>query len=159
QAQAAGRGIGARMIDGKEAARLHPLLEAGSIAAAWFNPLSGRINPADLTAAYAKGARSRGATIIENRKATGLSLRGGRIAAVEPPEGASEADEVVIAAGLWSRGLLAPAGTNLAQWACEHFYVIAEMTPRLARETVSFVAPEDLFYGREEVGGMLVGFF
>jgi len=159
QAQAEGRGIGARMIDGREAARLHPLLDAGAVTAAWLNPLSGRINPGDLTAAFAKGARARGARIIEERKATGLALRGGRIAAVETAEGPIAADEVVIAAGLWSRGLLAPAGLHLPQWACEHFYVIAEVAPRLARETVSFVAPEDLFYGREEVGGMLVGFF
>ena len=159
QDQAAERGIDSRMIDGREAARLHPLLEAGAVAAAWFNPLSGRINPADLTAAYAKGARSRGARIMEDRKATGLSLRKGRVAAVQTPEGPIEAEEVVIAAGLWSRGLLAPLGFYLAQWACEHFYVIADVRPRLARETVSVVAPEDLFYGREEVGGMLVGSF
>ena len=48
---------------------------------------------------------------------------------------------------------------HLAQWACEHFYVIADVTPRLPRETPSFVAPEDLLYGREEVGGMMVGAF
>jgi hypothetical protein len=33
------------------------------------------------------------------------------------------------------------------------------VTPRLTRAVPSFVAPEDLVYGREEVGGMLVGFF
>jgi pyruvate dehydrogenase phosphatase regulatory subunit len=65
----------------------------------------------------------------------------------------------VVAAGLWSRGLLRPLDIHLAQWHCEHFYLIAEVSPRLARETPSFVAPEDLLYGREEVGGMLVGFF
>ncbi len=159
QRQAAERGIAPRMIDGEEAARLHPLLEPGAVAAAWLNPLSGRVNPVDLTAAYAKGARARGARIIEGCAATGLSLRHGRIAAVETAGGAIAADEVVVAAGLWSRGLLAPAGVHLAQWACEHFYVIAEVTPRLPRETVSFVAPEDLLYGREEVGNFLVGFF
>jgi glycine/D-amino acid oxidase-like deaminating enzyme len=159
QAQAAESGVESRMIEAKEAARLHPLLDPGAITAAWFNPLSGRVNPADLTAAYAKGARSRGARIMENRKATGLSLRNGRVVAVETESGPMETDEVVVAAGLWSRGLLAPMGIHLAQWACEHFYVIADVTPQLARETVSFVAPEDLIYGREEVGGMLVGFF
>ncbi|HXQ40678.1 MAG TPA: FAD-binding oxidoreductase [Candidatus Udaeobacter sp.] len=159
QAHAAAGGIGARMIEAREAAQLHPLLEASAITAAWFNPLSGRINPADFTAAYAKGARSRGARIMENCKATGLSMRGGRIVGVETPDGPIEADDVVVAAGLWSRGFLEPTGIHLAQWACEHFYVIADVKPRLARETVSFVAPEDLFYGREEVGGMLVGFF
>ena len=147
------------MIDGREAARLHPLLDPSAVAAAWHNPLSGRVNPADLTAAYAKGARSRGAKILENRKATGLTLRNGRIVAVETDSGPLACDDVVIAAGLWSRDLLLPMGIHLAQWACEHFYVIAEVTPRLPRETVSFVVPEDLLYGREEVGGMMVGFF
>ena len=65
----------------------------------------------------------------------------------------------MVAAGLWSRGLLTALDIHLPQWACEHFYVIADLSPRLPRETISFVAPEDLFYGREEVGGMLVGFF
>jgi len=159
QAQAAERGIESRMIDGKEAAGLHPLLEPSAVTAAWFNPLSGRVNPADLTAAYAKGARSRGAKILENHKAMGLTLRNGRIVAVETDSGPLVCDEAVIAAGLWSRDLLLPMGIHLAQWACEHFYVIADVTPRLPRETISFVVPEDLLYGREEVGGMLVGFF
>jgi glycine/D-amino acid oxidase-like deaminating enzyme len=159
QIQAAGRGIESRMITGVEAARLHPLLAGDAIAAAWFNPLSGRVNPADLTAAYAKGARRRGVRILENCRATGLTVRVGRVRGVDTPAGPIDADDVVVAAGLWSRGLLADMGVHLAQWACEHFYVIADVTPRLPRETPSFVAPEDLFYGREEVGGMMVGAF
>ncbi len=159
QEEASRRAIGSRMVTGAEAARLHPLLDPAAIAAAWFNPLSGRVNPADLTAAYAKGARRRGARIVENCKATGLTMRSGRVTGVETSAGAMEADAVVVAAGLWSRGLLAPLGVDLAQWACEHFYVIADVAPRLPRETPSFVAPEDLVYGREEVGAMMVGFF
>jgi 4-methylaminobutanoate oxidase (formaldehyde-forming) len=159
QAQAAARGMETRMLTGREAAGLHPLLAADSIAAAWFNPHSGRTNPADLTAAYAKGARRRGVRIVEDCRVTGLSLRTGRVSGVETPAGPMEADDVVIAAGLWSRELLAEVGVHLAQWACEHFYVIADVTPRLPRQTPSFVASEDLLYGREEVGGMIVGAF
>jgi len=159
QEQAAHRGIESRMVTGKEAAGLHPLLSADAITAAWFNPLSGRVNPADLTAAYAKGARRRGARIVENCQVTGLSVRAGRVRGVETATETIEADDVVVAAGLWSRALLAAIDVHLAQWATEHFYVIADVTPRLPRETPSFVAPEDLLYGREEVGGMMVGAF
>jgi 4-methylaminobutanoate oxidase (formaldehyde-forming) len=159
QEQAQARGVAARMIDGREAARLHPHLRAEAITAAWLNPLSGRLNPADLTAAYAKAARRAGAKIVENRKALALKIRGGRIAGIETSEGPMAADEVVIAAGLWSRGLLTPQGLHLGQWAAEHFYLICEVSPRLPRGTISFVGPEDLIYGREEVGGMMVGFF
>src|SRR5215831_2881694 len=159
QEQAAQRGIATRMVSGKEAAGLHPLLAADAIGGAWFNPLSGRVNPADLTAAYAKGARRRGVRILENCKATGLVVRDERVRGVATASQMIEADDVVVAAGLWSRGLLAAVGVPLAQWTCEHFYLIADVTPRLPRETPSFVAPEDLFYGREEVGGMMVGAF
>jgi glycine/D-amino acid oxidase-like deaminating enzyme len=153
------RGISSRMITGAEAAQLHPLLNAEAVAAAWLNPLSGRINPADLTAAYAKAVRRQGATIVEGCTAMAIRERSGHVVGVQTSEGALDADAIVVAAGLWSRSLLRPLGINLAQWHCEHFYLIAEVTPRLAREVPSFVAPEDLIYGREEVGGMLVGFF
>jgi len=159
QEEAARRGIASRILTGMEAAGLHPLLAGGAIAAAWLNPLSGRVNPADLTAAYAKGARRRGVRIVENCRATALTIRGGRVRGVETSTGPIEADEVVVAAGLWSRALLAAVDIHLAQWACEHFYVIADVAPRLARETPSFVAPEDLLYGREEIGAMMVGAF
>ncbi|HKF64129.1 MAG TPA: FAD-binding oxidoreductase, partial [Dongiaceae bacterium] len=86
-------------------------------------------------------------------------IRGRRVRGVETSTGPIEADEVVVAAGLWSRALLAAVEVHLAQWACEHFYVIADVAPRLARETPSFVAPEDLLYGREEIGAMMVGAF
>jgi glycine/D-amino acid oxidase-like deaminating enzyme len=159
QDEARRRGIGSHMITGKEAAGLHPLLAAEAVTAAWFNPLSGRVNPADLTAAYAKGARRRGARIVENCRVTGLAVRAGRVRGVETATETIAADDVVMAAGLWSRALLAAVDIHLAQWACEHFYVIADVTPRLPRETPSFVVPEDLLYGREEVGGMMVGAF
>jgi 4-methylaminobutanoate oxidase (formaldehyde-forming) len=159
QDESARRGFDSRMITGKEAAELHPLLAGSAITAAWLNPLSGRVNPADLTAAYGKAARQCGARIVETCKATNLILDNGRVSRVDTTTGPIDADVVVVAAGLWSRGLLAPIDVHLAQYACEHFYVIAEVTPRLPRESLSFVAPEDLFYGREEVGGLMVGFF
>ena len=70
-----------------------------------------------------------------------------------------KADRVVLTAGLWSRALLLPLGIHLAQWACEHFYILADVAPRLRRETPSFVSPDDLIYGREEVGNLLLGCF
>jgi glycine/D-amino acid oxidase-like deaminating enzyme len=157
--QARERGIEARWIEPAEAARLNPLLDPGSIEAAWLNSHSGRLNPADLTSAYASAARKAGAIVRESVEVTGLSTKSGRIAGVETSDGTLSADVVVIAAGLWSRPLLESLGIALAQWACEHFYLIADISPRLPRETPSFVAPDELLYGREEVGRFLFGCF
>jgi glycine/D-amino acid oxidase-like deaminating enzyme len=153
------RGIATRWLDPPEARALHPLLDPTTVEGIWFNPLSGRLNPADLTAAYASAARKAGARISENVEVLAVTVTGGRAAGVETSDGFVPADVVVAAAGLWSRGLLTPLGVALAQWPCEHFYAIADVSPRLARETPSFVAPDELIYGREEVGKFLFGCF
>jgi len=154
------RGIASRWLDPGEARALNPLLDPTTVEQGiWLNPLSGRLNPADLTASYASAARRAGARISENVEVLGVGVSAGRVTGVETSQGFVAADVVVAAAGLWSRGLLVPLGVALAQWPCEHFYLIAEVTPRLARETPSFVAPDDLIYGREEVGKLLVGCF
>jgi glycine/D-amino acid oxidase-like deaminating enzyme len=154
------RGIASRWLDLGEARALNPLLDPTSVEQGiWLNPLSGRLNPADLTASYASAARRAGARITESVEVLTVGVSAGRVTGVETNEGFVAADVVVAAAGLWSRGLLVPLGVALAQWPCEHFYLIAEVSPRLARETPSFVAPDDLIYGREEVGKLLVGCF
>ena len=153
------RGVAARWLKPEEAQKLNPLLAPAGLDAIWFNPLSGRLNPADLTAAYAKAARAAGARIYENTSVREFVIKGGRVTGIETGSGRIAADVVVVAAGLWSRPLLAAAGISIAQWPCEHFYVIASVSPALKRETPSFVAPDALIYGREEVGGFLVGFF
>jgi 4-methylaminobutanoate oxidase (formaldehyde-forming) len=153
------RGIAARWLEPSEARALHPLLDPTTVEGIWLNPLSGRLNPADLTSAYASAARRAGARISESVDVVGVAVDAGRVTGVETSDGFVAADVVVAAAGLWSRGLLAPLGVALAQWPCEHFYVIAEVSPRLPRETPSFVAPDDLIYGREEVGKFLFGCF
>jgi 4-methylaminobutanoate oxidase (formaldehyde-forming) len=153
------RGIATRWLEPSEARALNPLLDPTTVEGIWLNPLSGRLNPADLTSAYASAARRAGAQISENVDVVGVAVDAGRVTGVETSDGFVAADIVVAAAGLWSRGLLAPLGAALAQWPCEHFYVIADVSPRLARETPSFVAPDDLIYGREEVGKFLFGCF
>ena len=153
------RGYGGALLEPGEVRRHHPLADPDAIAGAWLNPLSGRVNPADLLAAYARGARRRGARVEERCTACGLVLRNGRVHGVDTDRGVFEADAVVVAAGLWTRQLLAGAGIAVAHGVCEHFYAIAQPVPVLPRETPSFICAEDLIYGREEVGGFLVGFF
>ncbi|MBV9404671.1 MAG: FAD-binding oxidoreductase, partial [Acidobacteriaceae bacterium] len=153
------RGIAARWLEPDEARARNPLLDPLSVNGIWFNPLSGRINPADLTSAYVAAARSKGADIREGVEVVSVAHKNARVVGVETSGGFIGADKIVVAAGIWSRALLQPLGIALAQWPCEHMYTIAEVSPRLARETPSFVMPDHLIYGREEVGKFLVGFF
>ena len=152
-------GLGSRWLSHAEAASLNPHLAAEKLEGIWFNPLSGRLNPTDLTQAYARAAQRLGAKILEGTAVISIAAESGRVIGVDTADSRIKADRVVLAAGLWSRALLLPLGVHLAQWACEHFYILADVAPRLRRETPSFVAPDDLLYGREEVGSLLLGCF
>jgi len=158
-AEAEARGHGSPLIPAAEAARRHPLLNPDVFHGAWFNEWSGRLNPADLTACYARAARAAGAEVREQCGVLGLTVNGGRVRAVDTTQGSIDVDAAVICGGLWSRDLVLPLDVHLAQWGCQHFYVIAAVDVRLPRETPSFASPGDLVYGREEVGDFLVGCF
>ena len=147
------------MVAAGEVARFHPLASPDCVTGAWMNPRSGNLNPADLVAAYAKGARQRGVEFVENCHVKQILVDGGAALGVETDRGPLYADVTVVCTGLWSRQLLERTDVHLGHGACEHFYVIADMQPALARGTASFICPESLIYGREEVGGFLVGFF
>ena len=153
------RGFAAQWLTPADAQSLNPHLQTSKVEGLWLNPLSGRLNPSDLTQAYAAAARRSGAKIVQGIAVRSIVATAGKITGVETHEGFVPADHVVVAAGLWSRSLLEPLGISLSQWPCEHFYVIANVTPRLSRETPSFVAPDKLIYGREEVGSLLIGCF
>ncbi|MBS0561515.1 MAG: FAD-binding oxidoreductase [Proteobacteria bacterium] len=158
-AEARARGIAARWLKHDEARALNPLIEPSAARGIWLCSLSGRLAPADLTAAYAAAARRTGAKIVENASILRLIRAGDRVTGVQTSDGVLEADRVVLAAGLWSRTLAASAGVALPQWPAQHFYTIVDAGMTLPRETPSFVSPDDLCYGREEVGHFLFGCF
>jgi len=158
-ATAEARGFAGRLLSPAEAAREHPLLDPAALTGAWLNPLSGRLSPASLTEAYARAARARGAVIREGCSVQRIETRNGHVSAVVTPEDRIESERVIVCAGLWSRPLLADLGVSLAQWGNEHFYAIADLPQPLGRDVPSFICPENLVYGREEVGGLLFGCF
>ena len=157
--EACRHGVANALLDAGQAAGRHPLLAPDHLAGAWFNSHSGRVNPADLTAAYGAAARRRGATIAEHTPVHAVAVNGGRVAGIVTGDGEAAFDVVVVCCGLWSRRLLAPLGLALPQWGCQHFYIIARPPQPLERTCPSFVSPDDLIYGREEVGDLLLGCF
>ena len=76
-------GLPADVVDLKEAQRLWPLCRTDDLVGAVWSPSDGRVNPSDLCAAYAKGARLHGARIFEGVKVTGIDVRNGRVAGVQ----------------------------------------------------------------------------
>ena len=107
-------------------AELWPEARIDDVLAAFYVADEGRVNPADLTMAYAKGARMGGARIIEGVSATGFRTARGRVTGVVTDQGTIEAEFVVNAAGMWARQVGAMAGVSVPLQAAEHYYLITD---------------------------------
>jgi len=138
--------------------RWSPVNIDGIIGGFWF-PHDGQVNPADVTMAYAKGARAGGARIIENLPVTQILVENGRAVGVMTEHGRIDARTVVICGGMWSRDLAALIGVTIPLHAAEHFYVVTEAIPDLPRNLPVMFLGDEWTYYKEDAGKLLVGFF
>ena len=83
----AGSGSTTRSSRAAEFGRLWPAAKTDDVLAAFYVADEGRVNPADLTMAYAKGARMGGARIVEGVTVTGFTSASGRVTGVVTDRG------------------------------------------------------------------------
>jgi 4-methylaminobutanoate oxidase (formaldehyde-forming) len=152
-------GVRTRMVTPEELKEAWPLLNTDGIRGAIHFPETGQINPVDYTMAFAKGAQRHGASIFENTKVDALVKRGSRVIGVETTAGLIEAKTVVLACGMWTRGLARTIGVHVPLQAVEHAYIVTEPIPELDPRTSGLMIPEERSYYKEDAGKLLVGFF
>nr|WP_010396657.1 FAD-dependent oxidoreductase [Paracoccus sp. TRP] len=141
---------------------LYPHLEVSDVVSGVHLPGDGQADPANIALALAKGARARGARIIEGVKVTRVTTDCGRVTGVDwragDEQGHIAATHVVNCGGMWGRDLAAQNGVTLPLHACEHFYIVTEAIPGLERLPVLRV-PDECAYYKEDAGKILLGAF
>ena len=157
-AMAVSVGVETREIDIDELKERWPLIRTDDIVGALYIPRDGHTSPVDTTMALAKGARSRGARIVEDIAVTGLRTEAGAICGVDTEQGSIETETVVLATGIWTRQLAAQIGVNVPLQACEHFYIVSEPLG-LDADTPVLRDPGNYTYFKEETGKIMAGFF
>jgi 4-methylaminobutanoate oxidase (formaldehyde-forming) len=138
--------------------RWAPISTEGIVGGFWF-PQDGQVNPADVTQAYAKGARMRGAKVLEHTAVTQILVENGKAAGVMTDKGPIRARTVVICGGMWSRDLAAKIGVTIPLHAAEHFYIVTEPVEGLPRDLPVLFLGDEWTYYKEDAGKLLVGFF
>src|SRR5258705_11540350 len=136
---------------------------SGLVGGIWL-PGDGRANPTELTAALARGARTRGAVIRERTRVTGIavagySAAGPAVSGVRTDEGDVEAEIVINCAGQWAKQVGAMCGVTVPLHSAEHFYVVTEPIAGVHRMLPILRDPDGYTYFKEEVGGLVVGGF
>ena len=107
-------GVEAHMVGRDEVERRWPLMNTDDVACALWTPSTGRGDPSNICQAFAKGARARGARIVEHVAVTGIARQNGRVSAVETSQGRIETPVVINCAGLWAKRVGRMAGIDLA---------------------------------------------
>ena len=154
---AKGFGFHVELVSPREASDMFPLLDAkGVVGAAWIEG-DGYVDPTSLTNAYAAGARSGGATLVQGVRVTGLRRAGRRVTTVVTDAGDIEAECVIDAAGMWGREIAEMAGTRVPACAVEHQYFVTEKTDRIPAGLPTLRDPDGNFYVKPEPGALAVG--
>ena len=152
-------GVNVQEISAAEVKQMWPLADTSDIIAGFYVPEDGRANPVDATMALAKGARMGGVKIYEETEVFGINKKNGRVTGVVTDKGEIEAEIVVNCAGLWARELGKLAGVNIPLQAAEHYYLLTEPIEDVHPDLPIIEDFGRYSYFREEVGGLLVGFF
>ena len=157
-------GVNVEFLSPKQIKALWPLCEVDNLVGAIYHPDDGYIQPADLTQAFAKGARAMGATIYRNTPVLDIeqSSQGGWI--VKTETGEIVCDHVISASGNYARQTGKMIGLDLPVMPVEHQYIVTEPHPELQARRQSG-APEmpvlresdGSWYLREENGGFILG--
>ncbi len=152
-------GVDVQEISPREVLDLFPLARVDDVLAGFYVAEDGRANPVDVTMALAKGARMKGATIIEGVPVTGVTKARGAVTGVSTPYGDIEAEYVVNCAGMWARQLGEQAGVSIPLQAAEHYYLITEEFEGIDKSFPVLEDPRNYTYLREEGGGLMIGLF
>ncbi len=152
-------GVDVQEISPSQVKELFPLARVDDVLAGFYVKGDGRVDPVDVTMALAKGARMKGATLVEGCAVEDVVVKDGRVTGVKTAHGTVSCEVVVNCTGMWARQLAAKSGVSVPLQSAEHYYLITEKLPHIDRNWPVLEDPGCHGYYREEGGGMMVGLF
>lgn len=165
-------GVETHILDPKSVLERWPLLRVDDIQGGAWLPHDGKVIPKEVVYALAKGARSRGATILEHARVTDVLTHQGRAcgvrfesrAAGDDPSAPAEpreiaAEIVVLTGGMWARDLGLRVGVSLPLYPVEHHYVVTHPIPGAFDELPVGRDPDLCLYFRGEGNAVMLGAF
>ena len=140
-----------------DAAQRAPWLNPEAIMSAVFMPEDAFIDPYRLAMAYARAARTYGATLRQGVTVQDLRRQGDRVTGVVTDQGVVYAGCVVDAAGAWANRLASPLGAGLPMTPVRSQYWITAPDLLFPRDHPMVILPDANAYSRPELGGLLFG--
>jgi 4-methylaminobutanoate oxidase (formaldehyde-forming) len=152
-------GLDVEEITPAEAHRLNPFLTGDGIAAAMRVGDDMYFNPAQVAIGFARGAASRGATLLPNTRATRVVIDAGRVAGVETDRGTIRTPVVVDAAGAWTRQMAEASGLRIPLVPTRHQLFVTAPIDGVRPDLPMVRIMDAAVYVRPCDGGLLWGVF
>ena len=157
-------GVEVNVLSPQEIKDCWSLVSTENLIGAIQHPEDGYIQPADLTQAFAKGARDKGAKIEINTNVISIKRSSNDTWIVETDKGHIECEHVISCSGNFARKTGKMVGLDLPVIPVEHQYIVTEQHP-LIKERKDKNLPElgvlrdsdASWYMREEAGGLILG--
>jgi glycine cleavage system aminomethyltransferase T/glycine/D-amino acid oxidase-like deaminating enzyme len=147
------------MVTPEEIGALFPLVETSDLLGGTFVEHDGKGNPIEITMAFIKGAKARGAKCIEGIQVDDVWIENQRVKGVVTDQGTIETDFVVNCGGMWARELGKRSGVNIPLHACEHYYAVTEKHELVTPDLPVLRDHDKCVYMKEDAGSLLVGAF
>jgi 4-methylaminobutanoate oxidase (formaldehyde-forming) len=155
-----GIGLEAEVISPAEAARIMPAISREALYGAVFMPNDGHLDPHRATYAVVDAAKSMGVEFNTDARVIGIDLSPRReVTRVRTTRGEIRTEIVVNCAGIWAPRVAAMVGLFVPSTPVDHQHVMLKAVPghELPHGMPCFRDPDNLVYGREESGGMMLG--
>ncbi len=160
-AQGRALGIELEILSPAEIRGRHPFIETAGLVAALWDPHDGNVDPAQLTQAFAREARRRGAEIHRHTRVNALERASTGEWRVMTDQGAITAEIVVNAAGYRGGEIAAMAEQYLPMVTLSHQYLVTQTIPELAARGAARLPllrdPDVSYYLRQDQHGLLLG--
>lgn len=143
----------------EEVGALFPLIDTSDLLGGTFVEHDGKGNPIEITMAFIKGAKARGAKCIEGIRVDDVLIQNQCVKGVVTDQGTIETDFVVNCGGMWARELGKRSGVNIPLHACEHYYAVTEKHESVTPDLPVLRDHDKCVYIKEDAGGLLVGAF
>ena len=157
-------GVPFEIITPSEIAELWPLCNTDGLVGALYHPQDGYIQPADLTMAFAKGARTGGAEINQQTEVTAISHQPSGEWKIETNQGEITCEHVVCATGNYARQTGQMVGIDVPSIPVQHQFIVTDEVPELKSykesggDDLAVLRESDSsYYFREERNGWILG--
>lgn len=139
-----------------------PIMSLDGVKGGMWADREGYIDTTGVVHAYARGARMRGAEVVEHNRVLELRQRREGGWEVVTEKGRILTEHVINAAGLWAKQVGRMVGLELPISPLEHHYLVTESVPEI--EALDFEVPmmvdlDGFTYARQDQKGMLVGIY